>query len=266
MPLRVTQCDDPPRCQGYAWHVRSEQFLAQLVARLVLGHYRHVARVLREARGTVPVPEASEIDRAIQDLAPPGKDEYRWHRDGWVFQMISWIAAHVTADGEVAASIPHPRKTAKGFDAVIVQVAASGNDLTGVIICEDKATENSRQTIREQVWPDFEDIEAGKRDRELRSEVTAILERYRPQNVDELVKRIHWDSQRRYRVAITIGDTHNSQEGRSRLFRGYSKKVRGGLERRRGETFHLVDLRSWMDHFCELVVLEIESMRSHEDV
>ena len=93
MPIVLTPFAHGTLCHGYSWHISDERELATLVARVLMGQFRHVAKILA-GTGVGPVitdRRASESAIALLHL-PPEKDP--WHRDGLLFQTISWIAAH----------------------------------------------------------------------------------------------------------------------------------------------------------------------------
>ena len=48
MPLHISVFSDDPQCAGHAWTVTDEDKLARLVARLLVGHYRHVQSILEQ--------------------------------------------------------------------------------------------------------------------------------------------------------------------------------------------------------------------------
>ena len=79
------------------------------------------------------------------------------------------------------------------------------------------------------MWPDIEDLERGKRVGELTGETTSLLEARQHKvpglNIDQAIETIIWQQMRRYRVSITTGKTHITDQGRERLFGGYDKKV-----------------------------------------
>lgn len=262
MPLTLTSFDEHPLCFGFTWEVRDAKKLADLVARLLLGHYRHVARIINSIPGRVPTTTAHAIDAAVAALGTPASDDLRWQRDGWVFQMISWIAAHHAMTGNVASSIPHPRPSNKGFDGLLIELSPSADALAGVVICEDKATGSPRSTIRNQVWPEFCRCESGERDAELQSEITSVLERHGVPNLDNLLEAIYWKGKLAYRVSVTAPANRKRSSRRKALFRGYDSAVGGAHTRRRAEVLQLDDLRNWMDEFCDLTTSRLEAMRS----
>lgn len=261
MPIKLIQCDEAPLCHGFSWRITDELKLAELVARLILGHYRHVQNVLKDD-DSVPSPMITDsmIDELVNKLGPPTSDALRYHRDGWVFQMISWVAARL-AEPESISAIPHSQPAQDGFDNLIIQFAKGDNEVTAVVICEDKAIENSRKRIREKVWPEFVDFESGRRDCELVSEVTSMLEGSRTiVDVDKAIANIFWDKARHYRVSVTT-DCIDDENHRKSLFNGYNDKVSGDAKRRRAETITIEQLRPWMDDFCVKITEHLEGMR-----
>lgn len=260
--IRLVACDHALLCHGFRWEVRDELALAQLVAWLLEGYYQHAAQVLAQLDPTHPVASPTIKRQAIKLVTLPagaGDEAVRWHRDGLVFQHISWLAAHGNAKGAIAASFPHFRAAHKGFDALLVPLKDRTTALEGIIVCEDKATTNPRKQITEKVWPEIETIEAGERDAELNGELTAILRMHGIQNLEQVIAAAHWLNQKTYRVSITISQSHEPAMARRKLFEGYDEHCAGAdVTRRRAETLCLNNLRDWMDQFCKKVVAAIK--------
>jgi hypothetical protein len=63
----------------------------------------------------------------------------------------------------------------KGFDGLQLEIDTSNGFVTAAVIFEDKATDNPRDTIRDEVWPDFKLLEAGERENVLSADVSALL-------------------------------------------------------------------------------------------
>jgi len=263
MPISLSAFDDQPLCHGHIWEVKDEAKLASLVARLMLGDFLHAEQIL----AGLDAPNVQISDRAIDTQIrrvtfETGADHERWHRDGWIFQLISWIAAVKASGDKFLVRAPQPRIADKGFDGLIVELRLSGESLGGVTICEDKATVDARRTVREEVWPDFGTIESGERDSELVSEVSVLLSQAGDRAMARtLIESIWWDEQRRYRISITVGEQHSGRDGRERLFAGYDACVPGECAKRRAETILVPELRSWMDSFCDQVRLSLQAMR-----
>lgn len=259
MPIELIPCNEDPICFGFRWEITDEDYLARLVARLLFGHYRHVQKIIAgEQIAPTPAITAAMMGTIVTRLTTTTPDAVRYQRDGWVFQMMSWIAAKKNDPSSLSA-IPHSQRAQKGFDNIIVKIADDGN-VESVLICEDKATENPRQTVREEVWPEIRIFESGSRDGELVNEVSAILERAQGHvDVDACMATIFWEQARHYRISITT-KRMDSEARRRKLFSGYDGTVSGDQVRRRAETFLVQQLRQWMDDFCSKILIEIRAL------
>lgn len=260
MTLTLAKIDHGDLCHGWSWTVADENELAERVARIALGQYRHIAKILRGAGVAGPTATKEQAKAAIK-LLTRGEDEEPWHRDGWIFQAISWIAASQAPSGSLTRA-PHIRRADKGFDGLQLQLSDDGKVVIAVIVFEDKATENARSTIREDVWPGIVALEAGERLNELTHEVSAVLDTHAAADanfdIDAAIANILWKEARRDRISVTINDTHNSDRARARLFDGFDEKAPGGIERRRADTIYLPRLREWMDAFAQQVIAKVK--------
>lgn len=232
---------------GSTWTVDDEDALAEMIARVALGQSRAVERIL-EATDASPAkfPRGGFAGARALLTVETGADPY--HRDGWVFQVVAWIAAH-RQDNDALIRAPQMIKADKGLDGLIIQF--DDDDVARVVVCEEKATENAREMIRDDVWDEFTEFETGARDNELVATVTAILERTGYPQPDKIVADVLWSDTRAFRVAVTVGKTHATQVGRKRLFKGYEVVVSGDVDRRRAETLLLDDIRGWIASIAE---------------
>jgi len=262
MTLSLTPIEHGELCHGWTWTVDDEDLLAERVARIVLGQYRHVAKILSGAGLPGPVANTEQANAAIKQLTlTEGADP--WHRDGWLFQSISWIAAHQQPSAALTR-LPHIRKADKGFDGMQLSLNAEGTMVTAVVIFEDKATDNARDTIRDDVWPGIIALEKGERLNELSQEVSGMLDARATADplfdLDSAIADTLWHEVRRYRVSITVGDTHNSSTTRAGLFKGFDESAPGPAERRRADTIYLPAMRNWMTEFAGRVIDEIKAI------
>lgn len=256
MPISFTPIENRKRWAGHDWSIDSDDELAELVAHVALGQYRHVLHVLAETDCIAAAPTRSVLEGARQLLTvPSGADPF--HRDGWLFQVVAWIAARVQNETSLIAP-PHMQHAEKGFDGLHVHIDEEAGTVRTAVICEDKATTNPRQTIRDQVWKEFETLETGERDNLLAAKVSTLLESRHDLDPDQAIRQVFWNQARAYRIAITVDDTHGDANGRRRLFKGYHKAVSGDVSRRRAETLHLDDLRSWMDRIATMALQAAE--------
>jgi hypothetical protein len=261
--LELLQVSAPNVCEGSEWVLVDQNALAQQVARIAVGQYHHVRKILA-GFGDSPavVVQAAKNDAIALLTVKPG--DKPWHRDGWLFQTVSWIAAHL--EGGVAIRAPHLIKAHKGFDGLKLELSAAGK-VTAVVIFEDKATKQPRDTICGKVWPAIARIEQGERSNELVQEVSALLETqmrsFPDLDVDAAIQEIAWKEARRYRVAITVNEPHTNAESRISLFKDFDIYVPGDSGRRLGETMHVPDLRPWMQAFASLVISKIKDLPDH---
>jgi hypothetical protein len=262
MTLLLTKVDASEVCQGSDWAIEDQDALAEQVARIAVGQYRHVAKILA-GTGSAPPPSDDDVKTNAIALLTAEDPNNPWHRDGWLFQAISWIAAHT--GGGAAIRPPHLIKAHKGFDGLQLELSADGS-VQAVIIFEDKATENPRDTIRDDVLPGIAKLENGERRNELGQEVAGLLETqvrtFPDLDVDAALQLIVWKEARRYRVAITVASPHNGDAKRKALFKDYDTCAPGNLQRRGAETMTIPELRKWMHGFAGLVIEKIKAMPS----
>ena len=155
--------------------------------------------------------------------------------------------------------MPHQIPAHKGFDGLQVELTKNGK-LLGLIIFEDKATENPRATIKQEVWPAIKLLETGRRQNELMQETTALLQRAQISEPDELIAMIIWKQLRKFRVSITGGVGHDSNPGIGQLFKDYNLVAPGkDTRKRRAEVICFSDLRGWMEKFAKKVRKAIDN-------
>ena len=260
MAIALTPVHEGELWSGATWAVEDEEALAALIARVAIGQSRIAARILNED-GLVPANYPLGGHEGARHLLRVGPSGDPAHRDGWMFQVISWIAAH-RANRPGLIRPPHMRHADKGLDGLFVEFDDA--EIARVVISEEKATKNARSMVRDKVWPEFQDFETGRRDAELIDGVSALLAD-RPDS-DAIVAAILWKEKRAYRVAVTINDKHGSVEGRKALYKGYEEAVSGEIDRRRAEVFEVRDLRPWFDNLAAKATAIIDAEEAAIDV
>ncbi len=262
MTLTITPVAHDPLCYGSDWVVEDVDLLAERVARVALGQYRHVGNILAGLNARPPKTSV-EIGVDAHTKMKVDANGNPWQRDGWIFQVISWIAASQQKQSAILKP-PHPFHAHKGFDGLQLEVSEDGKYVKALVIFEDKATSDPREKIRREVWPGISHLESGGRVAELTSETTAMLEAQQHAfsgiNVDEAIESILWQNVRRYRVSVTMSDSYLDEEKRKSLFVGFDEVAPGDLAKRRAETMHFNDLRAWMNDFADRVTQKIDSL------
>jgi len=258
MPIVCTPVQ-VPGIRGFVWKICDENELARLIARVYLGHARHVENILRRLRPSVTSPPVSvSAAKNAKRLLAITTD----HRDGLIFQAISWIVAQREASKGSIIKLPHLIPAHKGFDGLQIDLGAK-QEILSLVIFEDKATKNSRTTITSKVWPEFRKIEAGARENELMHETTALLERASGIDVDKVIEGIVWQHVRQYRVSVTGESTHGAPTGFKALFDGYDTVAPGDDVKRRAGVLCFSDVRLWMDAFAKTIELAIDKEKDN---
>jgi hypothetical protein len=259
MPIQLTPFDHKPLCYGYTWTVNDENTLAEQIACIAMGQSLHVQKILAGANLASRTPTTNAAKSAI-NLLTANSDKEKEHRDGWMFQLMSWIAANKALPNGLIKT-PQMVWAQKGFDGL--QLKLDDKNIVAAIIFEDKATNNPRNKIQQQVWPEFLNFEAGERENELMAEITGILQTQHDIDIDAAIETIIWKNVRHYRVSITIGDTHADDVGRKRLFKDYDTTITGNAQieqkKRRAETFYVANLRDWMEQLAQKAIAAIQS-------
>lgn len=258
MPLTFKPIKDKTNWAGCRWEVVDDDKLAELIARVAMGQSRYVRRVLTELSVSATKGKSTALDGAIK-LLTVVDPEYPFHRDGWMFQVISWISAHMQGLADVIA-YPHTIHAHKGFDGVHVQFDKKKRSVSLVVICEEKATTNTKNLVG-RIWKEFAEMELGNRDNELTDQLTHLLENRSDIDVDKAIEEVIWKDARAYRVSVTIDNKFNSDAGYANLFKGYSTTISGKIDRRRSEVFYSSDIRDWFD---KLAVKSIEFAKKME--
>ncbi len=266
MPITLTPYTSGELCQGHTWVITNEDLLAQVVAKVLMGKQLHVEKILKGLSGSRVSFRDNVVNDAINKLTLEDNED-PYHRDGLIFQIFSWVTAHKSKSDTSVLRAPHLVKAQKGFDGL--QININDGNVSDIIIFEDKATENPRKTIREKVWPEFNEFYLGERESELQQEVTTMLS-MRPDIVNDLeeaIETIFWEQARKFRVATTASQSHMSAEGRARLFKGYDTTISNHtVDYRNAECVHIPELRDWMQHFSEQVIEHLNSYRGNPDV
>lgn len=253
MPITLTAFNVQTEWEGCTWSVPSVDDLANAIAIVAVGQAFHVAEVLHQAGFAALPTTKGAVKGAVKLLTSTGNIV---HRDGWMFQVMSWFAAQLRTPGGLL-NTPQMIHAHKGLDGLQVILDATSK-VAAVVIFEDKATENPRSTVRDKVWPEFLEFESGENEHLITAEVTQLLKGAGHPSPQDAVADLMWSNVRRYRLSITAEDS--TALSQSKLFKGYQANVSGDIERRRAEVFEIVDLRKWMDSLANLAIQKAEAL------
>ncbi|OYU29003.1 MAG: hypothetical protein CFE41_03180 [Burkholderiales bacterium PBB2] len=257
MAITLTAFTDQAKWEGCTWSVPSVDELANAIAIIAVGQALHVAKILHGAGIAGKPTTKGAIKGATRLLTSSGNIA---HRDGWMFQVMSWLAAQLRTPGALM-NTPHMIHAHKGLDGL--QVSIDGADkVTAVVLFEDKATENPRSMVRDKVWPEFAEFETGENEHLIAAEVALLLNRAGHSDPQQAVADVMWSQVRRYRLSITA--EQSTEETQSQLFKGYERIVPGEAIRRRAEVFEVVNLRKWMDDLATLAIKKAEALATSD--
>ena len=151
MPIKFQQHKNAPTCLLDQWTIDDLDELAAVLAWLYVRKPRHAANIIAKlAPGGAAFPGkefsaarkllqvdttdiAADLQSSDQDVKKraEGKRDVRIeHRDGLLFQHLSWIAATLKFS-QSYLSTPHVRPADKGFDGVVIQIDANTLDSSG---------------------------------------------------------------------------------------------------------------------------------------
>lgn len=261
MPFTLIDVDCSPYAIDHEYEITNENLLAEYVGELVLGHHIHILKVINSLSSTFSATPNHVIDIAIRKIRTPETDK----RDGWLFQMISWLVLASRNQGEnYYTQHPHFAAAQHGIDGLSILLNPD-NSVKKIIITEDKCTTSPRDTIRDDVFPEFKKFESGEKDSAMIGIFGILLSNLDSGEVFQSIQNdIYNIDLRVYRIGITREHSHNSDNGRKRLLKDYEKNVLGATsDRRTGATIFIDDLRNWMNEFSSKVIIYLESKKSN---
>ena len=253
---------------GLNWEVADFQELAKIVAVIAVGQVVHAARILDQLEPNALALSIQQLNEAaceqltiksgmnqVQEIAA------RAHRDGFLFECISWIATRQGANDRIFQKDPHISATSQGLDGLVVELEPIKAQIKTVTICEDKCTANPRDKFRDEVMPTFTEHHGNQvRGRELLATAVDIIKSEFTNGTEALIaaQRVMDLGCRHYRAALTA--TIVTPEKRAKLFKGYNGLAGIKQSQRIGATFVMNgDLRTWFQQLADAVIAAIKS-------
>ncbi|MES1973321.1 MAG: hypothetical protein V4472_12760 [Pseudomonadota bacterium] len=261
MTLTILPTATPPQCLGMDWTVDDVDALAEICAQIMIGRALHAAMILDGSHpvGTPPIISAALKEKLRIELHPTSNPKI-YHRDGLLFEIISWVAARLTATPNDAISDPHLKATNQGTDCVKVTIDPIARTLTQATVYEYKCTTNWRQLFSQDVLTAFREYVSGERDNQLaQAAITLLIELgfnrdERNAAYDELVRA----RPLAFQASLTVTPSSFGAPERLALFTGYDA-IAGDIATRGGNTMPLDDVRGWFAGFAALVWSKIEA-------
>ena len=256
----IKELDLSPLCHDYELEIRDMNELIELISLLVLGHCRHVSRIIRGLDSNYRNIDNLTINDALGELTYETIIEENSRKvkmekiHGWLFQMISWIAlAELNGNRSGFHQFtPHSQPSMHGLDGIAVTLNKD-KCIDRIIITEDKCTQSDRDTIREKVFPEFSYMESGVKNNAILQHVSLLI------TDEDIYTNIQNDivrpEIRQYRIGITRQAVHNSVKKRKDLFKDYDKYVTGDDNlRRTASSICFDDVRNSMEQIRHMVI------------
>lgn len=256
-------------CVGQKWQVSDEAHLARLVAIVLMGQARHAAEIIHKMTAATPrYKDLALRQDAIYRLTIRGEDAERRvasksHRDGLIFEVISWIAAQQAASEQVLIRDPHVSATTQGFDGLMIELDASQRQIVRATIFEDKCTVEPRRTFRQDVLPLFQSLHRGERASELLASAASLLAESGLDSAaqTEAAGRVMSPEFRAFRSSFPVCIENDSKEGRMKIFADYDNLEGLSAEQRVAATLVTTKaVRMWFEDFAALTVSYIENL------
>lgn len=290
MPICLTPCSST-ECDFTEWSVidASRDRLVEALAFLYLQQEENALRIIAKLAPRRRTPKGRVAENVVGKLTAPkaadkdllinGSEEQRktaedrintsiWHRDGLLFQHLSWIAARKSIPNGYMTS-PHVRQADKGFDGFIIQFDAAHEQVERVILCEDKASTSPRSLITKSVWNEIRTIIRGERDDEVLADLTTLLKAVSglsAEGIEDVVDAIFWDEVRQFRVSVATGEDHRRVDGFEYLVSGFETVAPGPLQTRMGGVLAFDDVRQGLQQLANEVIAKVMQIAGESEL
>jgi hypothetical protein len=282
MPIEITSSANEPICTLSQWAVGHEPAFIEAIAWLYVQRQSHATAVIKKLNPGITNFVGKEIDNAIdalryrtadiaadlQSADPEIKAKAAKklvarvsHRDGLLFQHISWLAARIQYP-EAEATAPHVRVADKGFDGFLIERPTGTSAIARVILCEDKASTNPRPIVTGQVWPEILAILDGQKDREIVAAVMALLSNLPAAEREEIIGATIWNRVKHFRVALAAGADQLKDGSYLHLFDGFDQQAAGDVSLRQAEVMPMPEVRAYLEDVAQKVVGRLNAMKA----
>lgn len=248
--------------------------LAALIAIVAMGQATQASYILKEL---VPAEPAFTFDElrgeakiklTVQD--PPSKPRTgypKWQRDGFVFEVISWIAAKITHGDQALLKNPHVSATSQGLDGLMLQLNGGKDAVESSTVFEDKCTDDPRNTFLAKVVPGFLDRHQNLRSAEIIDAAGALLRiaGLADKDAARLSAAVTEISKRKYRAAFSLPSEYDTLAARQSLFADYDRIENITAGQRIGASFITpTDMRTWIAALADKALMYLDNLEGEE--
>lgn len=263
-PVEISDC-----CTGTRWSANDVDHLARIIAIISMGQAAHAARIITELLPSEPAIDHEALrSSARRSLTISGATEKqrevsRYHRDGLIFEAISWAAAQQATGGKALLRDPHISSTTQGLDGLMLEFDDAELSLSRATIFEDKCSDDPRKMFRDEIIPAFQAHHENKRASDLLATAAALLAN---KGLDgtastKAAARVLDKTFRAYRGSLAVTTAEDSLVRRKRLFKGYDKLPDIKAAQRIGAVLVTSDdLRGWFEELADRAIVYIDSL------
>ncbi|MFP1784418.1 hypothetical protein ACLEC2_11045 [Lonsdalea quercina] len=281
MPITFNQTSTA-ECEFSEWTIsnKSRAKLIEVIAYLYLRQEENAQRVINTLEPRRRVPKGKVAENVVRKLTAPRAEDLAVlqsgteaqkeaarkrintsiiHRDGLLFQHISWVASRLELPNGYMTS-PHVRQADKGFDGFIIELDDSVSEIKRIILCEDKASKSPRTLITSSVWPEIGTIRNGDRDDEILADLVTLLKSVPHIDAEEAVDEIFWEGAREFRVAVATGENRRRSGSFLHIIAGFKSVAGGELEARMAGVLAFDNVRTGLDLLAVEVAAKVEEI------
>lgn len=281
MPLTLTTTSTS-ECNFFEWTIgkKNRAKLVEILAYLYLRQEENAQRVISALEPRRRVSKGRVVQNVVRKLTAPHSEDVELfksgtpeqkasakqrirtaiiHRDGLLFQHVSWIAARLALPNSYMTS-PHVRQADKGFDGFIIELDGSGDAIKRVVLCEDKASKSPRSLISSSVWPEIGTIILGDRDDEILADLVTLLKSIPDIDAEAAVDEMFWEGAREFRVAVATGEDQRKAGSFLHIIAGFEAAAGGDVESRTAGVLAFDDVRKGLSQLAGEVALKVQEI------
>lgn len=267
-------------CSFQQWSITPDNKvkLVEIVSYLYLRQEENAQRVIGALEPSRRTPKGRVAENIVAKLTAPDPEDIKLlqtgtdaqkksaqyridtaiaHRDGLLFQHISWVVAKLAfPNGYMTA--PHVRQADKGFDGFIIELDAEGGGIERIVLCEDKASVAPRGLITSKVWPEIISILAGDRDDEIMADLVTLLKSVPAIDAEAAVDQMFWEGARQFRVAVATGEDQHKKGEFLHIVDGFGAAAGGTQAARTAGVLVFNDVRVALADLANEVARKVE--------
>lgn len=257
-----------PNCIGIRVTAADTDRLARILVIIAMGQAFHAARIITQLKPSAPAINEDALRKnarasfTISGTTEAQREVSQYHRDGLIFESISWIAARQQTPKALLRD-PHLSSTTQGLDGLMLQLNDAGSTLVRATIFEDKCSEHPRQKFRDEILPAFKLHHQNQRASALVATAAALLDRAGLADASTIsaTAQVLDKKHRAYRAGLATTTADDSVTRRQALFKDYDELKDIIADQRIGVVLVTSDdLRAWFEDLASRAVAYIDGL------